>query len=376
MQYFVCAGVSVFFIYYLEHNGCKLQKRGISFTTNSIPSDRSILSFAFGFLLIYWMLLIGLQYNTGTDYYSYIKIFSSLQEAEVYRVKKEYLFYYLAVLLINKNVNPQFGLVIIALIQFSLFFWFLKNIQLKHYSFFLFLYFFVSTSFYNQTNGIRQFSAVYFFLTAVWFLYKRRFVYYFLFIILGGLFHRSAYFLLPLYFVNRLFSKTKFYYALLFGSFFISIFGIDFILTIIAESTKIYSHYLTNDYGTKNIPIINKITKYVFIPFYMVSILSRRRLTGKKDIFFYNLGFISFCIRIAFLSSYALNRFAYYFEILSIFPLYYLLIYLFKENGLYKSDRLFIISLFFILSISLFCIKIFVFPSGEYAYKSIFSHYF
>jgi hypothetical protein len=197
-------------------------------------------------------------------------------------------------------------------------------------------------------------------------------------IIVAGLFHRSAFFLFPLYFLYKFFLNFKYHFVVLAATFLISLFGIDRLLNILVPYIKIYAHYLATEYAQTDIPLVNKLTKYIFIPFYLLSIKARRNLAESKDIFFYNLGFFSFCMKIASLSSPLLVRFAGYFEILLIFPLFYLLIYLFKRNnrGISREKILCILCIFFVVSISLFCVKVLLLPSGEYKYRSVLSLYF
>jgi hypothetical protein len=336
-----------------------------------------VLTFIFAILLVYWTLVIGLQYETGTDYVAYKGIFSSRERAAFYGNKIELLFYYIALFLINNKINPQFGFIIVAFVQFFCFFWFLNRIHIKHYCLFFFVYFFVSVAFYNQTNTIRQYTAVYIFLAALYFMYNRDIFHYLLCIIMAGLFHRSAFFLLPFYYLYKAFLRLKFYPVLLGIAFLISIFGIERILDRFIPYISIYAH-LTGNGNVRDITLINKLTKYVFIPFYLLSIRSRKTMIDPKDIFFYNIGFLSFCIKIFSLSSPLLNRFATYFELLTIFPMYYLLTYLStgRKKSVYKEERVLILFGFFTVTISLFCVKVIFSPTGEYLYKSIFSRYF
>ncbi|MHB9292419.1 hypothetical protein Holit_01516 [Hollandina sp. SP2] len=378
MTYSLCAVISIFILYYIEHSQCKnfnINKFGKIYSN---ASGRLMLLFVFIILLVYWTLVIGLQYETGTDYGSYRKIFSSKNRANFYRNNFELLFSYIAFFLIDNKINPQFGFIIIAFIQFYCFFWFLNKIRIKYYYLFLFVYFFVSVAFYNQTNGIRQYTAIYIFVASIYFMYSRKFFYYLICIIIAGLFHTSAFFLIPFYFLYQLSLRLKYYTALLVTSVLISMFGIDRILDIFVPYLEMYAHYLTSEFGKADIALINKLTKYIFVPFYLYSIYSRKKLTESKDIFFYNIGFFSYCIKIISLSSPLLSRFAGYFEVLIIFPLFYLLIYLFKgeKQNIHREERFFILYFFFTVSILLFCVKIFFFPSAEYKYRSIFSLYF
>jgi hypothetical protein len=379
MTYSICAIVSVFILYYIEHNQGKVNKFGAFDQVYSSISGRMALLFFFAILVVYWTLIIGLQYETGTDYVTYREIFSSINRAKFYSNNFELLFYYIALFLINNKINPQFGFIIIGFIQFCCFFWFISKIRIKYYYLFIFLYFFVSVAFYNQTNVIRQYTAVYIFLMAIYFMYSRKLVPYLICILIAGLFHISAFLLVPVYFFRGVLLKCKHYIFMIVVSFIISIFGIDKLITfVIPFIGKNYAHYLTSAYGTTDIQLINRLTKYIFIPFYLLSIKSRRNLIDSKDIFFYNLGFVSFCIKIGSLSSPLLSRFAYYCEILTIFPLFYLLIYLFKggKQSSYREERFFALFVFLFMSFSLLFVKLLLFPIGEYAYKSVFSRYF
>jgi hypothetical protein len=68
-------------------------------------------------------------------------------------------------------------------------------------------------------------------------------------------------------------------------------------------------------------------------------------------------------------------RFAIYFEVFTFFPLYYLSIFLLNGKGLYKEDRFLALFILLAVTIGIFCVKVFVFPTNEYDYKSIFSTY-
>jgi hypothetical protein len=210
-------------------------------------------------------------------------------------------------------------------------------------------------------------------------MYERNIFCYLLCIIIAGLFHNSAFLLLPFYFLRKVFLKFGFYLPSLVIAFLISIFGIDGILRKVLPYISIYAHYLTGEgYGAGNIALVSKLTKYIFIPFYLLSVKSRKRLIDFKDIFFYNMGFFAFCIKILALSSLLLNRFAAYFELLTIFPMYYLLIYLFQggKKSIYREERILFLFGLFAMSTSLFCIKVLFSPTNEYSYASVFSRYF
>jgi hypothetical protein len=130
-------------------------------------------------------------------------------------------------------------------------------------------------------------------------------------------------------------------------------------------------HYIKNSIDTNELPLINRITKYIYVPFYFISIYAYKTLNTSLDKYLFKVGFISFCIRLIFLASQILARFGLYFEILSLFPLYYLLIYLLYWKKHNKEVRFFLISIFLIINIVLLFAKVVLLPVGEFHYKSI-----
>ena len=124
-------------------------------------------------------------------------------------------------------------------------------------------------------------------------------------------------------------------------------------------SGYIYTHYF------EEISFHNKITKYIFVPFYIDSINLLDKMEEKK-IHTLKLGIVSFITRIFCLKLTVLNRIGEYFTLFSIFPFYYLIIYYYENKKNFK--------LFLLLSIiiGLFFTKILIFPEKEYAYRSWF----
>lgn len=363
MTYFLCALFSVSIIYYLETN----QLRNISLN-NKIICSKNIYNLFFFILLILWTCVIGLQYEVGTDYNSYKIIFSNAPK--MYYYNREYFFYYLLLFIKQNNIHYQFGFIIIAFLQFICFFIFLKILKISNIYLFIFLFFFFCTAFYNQTNGIRQYTAVYIFLPAFYLAYKKKLLYFIALIIIASSFHISALALLPFYFLSQIKTSKLFLSFLLLFSFLISLLNIDFLSFIVTIIFEQYSHYLKSDL-VSGVSLINKLTKYIYIPFFLLSLFYSYKNLNKKEKFFYQAGYVSFCIKILSLSSRLLSRFAIYFDVLTIFPLYYYFLYLFLNNKIIKYERIIIIIIFFSIVFSMFFIKTIIFPADEYDYKSI-----
>ena len=98
---------------------------------------------------IYWIALLGLQYNTGTDYFEYYRLFKT-GNVGLYISKKEYGFVAIVNLIKHFKLDPQFGFIFISTIQVFFFIKFLRNMSFKRIDYFLLVYFCCSTAFINQ----------------------------------------------------------------------------------------------------------------------------------------------------------------------------------------------------------------------------------
>lgn len=129
-------------------------------------------------VVLLWILIIGGQYNVGTDYSSYIMHFNTKSE-DLFYEKKEYLFGYLIYISHELGIYGQ-GIVllisaiwIILLLIISKYF---LNSNLRYLYIFLFVFIVFPATFNNQMNGIRQYVAVYFFTLAVCLAMTRKLV--------------------------------------------------------------------------------------------------------------------------------------------------------------------------------------------------------
>jgi hypothetical protein len=365
MTYFLCAIISVAVFACSESGRRRDNGSGLA---GSLPLAKLALGFISFFLVIYWTLVIGLQYNVGTDYFSYREIFSSIGAAKFY-ANRERLFYLISSLIIKYNLNPQSGFILFAFIQNACFFLFLGKMRLQYNYRFIFLYFFVSTMFYNQTNTVRQFTSVYLCLIAVFYLYERKLIPFALLVSVSSMLHLSAILLFPVYFYyNGIIGiKKKMIILMFFVSIVLSFIEIgDFFGRLAAYYFSYYS-----EYSQPSIPLINKLTKYIYIPFYLFSLKYANFLKTRKEIFFYKLGMIAFFIKIALLSSQIALRFVFYFEVFMIFPLYYSLNYFSCDKKICKRNRIFMLFVFVSVCVIMLCSKVIIFAKGEFAYKSI-----
>jgi hypothetical protein len=138
---------------------------------------------------------------------------------------------------------------------------------------------------------------------------------------------------------------------------------------------KLYVRYFTSSFSNTEFALAQKMTKYIYVPFYLLSLNLYNGL-NKDEKFFFNAGFLSFCFKIISLSSFIVGRFVYFFEVLTIIPLYYLLCWLMARKNKDKSINMFFIAMLLCAGIGLLTLKVIVANDGEYHYQSIFSLYF
>ena len=325
-------------------------------------------SILFLFPVIYfWILIIGGQDNVGTDYNYYIDIFNSKDyKLLFYYNKGELLFYYLVQFCHVLGISGQGIFYVFAAINVILYLVIIKKIEVKYNCFFFILFITVSTMFHTQMNGIRQCTAVYIITIALLELYSGRKKQFLLYVIIAAGFHSSALFILIFLLLYKIEIPTRYYRAFILFSSILAFISFDEILRLIILKIPQFSHYAYSDYFANHVSLLNKITKLTTFPFYYFSIvlLKGNFFTSKHDSNLYKLGIYSYLLKTISIVSPVSYRFGHYFFILSLLPLYFYIIYLYRNKSIY----LFVFAIAYLVSIYL--IKILLFPSGEYLYNS------
>lgn len=364
-MYFIYICCFLFLVYYLNSNA------GKSVALNANAKGSNVVLFLF---FVFFVFILSFQYDVGTDYFSYVSLFKG-NYIDLYKRKQEYLFYHLCKFLSENNIHPQVGFLLCSIIQFVCICSFLKFLKLKSNLIFFFLFFTVSTFFFNQSNGIRQYTAATILLLSIKNLYEKKYIRMLLSVLIATLFHSSAVLFLSVLFVIKFFlhrfKNLIWIIYLIISIIMIKVNIVTFIIKFIPFLSR-YSHYLDSLWGTNQIPMVNILTKLIYVPFYLISLKSLSKLYENKDIFLFQLGFFSYGVKLICLSSPILNRFAAYFEIFTIFPLYYFLCDFFSRKIKVKHFNQFFIFIFYLISIGMLCLKTVIMPSAEYEYKSIF----
>lgn len=331
-------------------------------------------------VVLLWILIIGGQYNVGTDYSSYIMHFNTKSE-DLFYEKKEYLFGYLIYISHELGIYGQ-GIVllisaiwIILLLIISKYF---LNSNLRYLYIFLFVFIVFPATFNNQMNGIRQYVAVYFFTLAVCLAMTRKLVASVPYFVSSALFHHSSLvgivFFGAIYIVLLLKKEIQRRYLFIFV-----VVGI-FLGMILIKSSSVIS-VLSNFQDVEELDyyvsyfsrherdgdILKLISKYIYIPVILLSIyfVPKMNLNNLEKGFF-NLGIISFVIRISIVAVPYVGRISAFFEILSCVPVVYMLIYFLQT----RNKKLYILVLLYMLLP--FAFKVTLFSVGEYDYHSYF----
>lgn len=322
-------------------------------------------------IIIIWSIIIGGQYNVGTDYFSYLRIFNNESYLELYFRKKEYIFYYLIRMLKFFVQNGQILFLTLGIIENILFIMIIKKLLrlkiLKNKYIYIFIYLFLTygTIFYNQMNGLRQFFNIYLFFFMILFAIEKKYVIYNFIFFIGLNMHRSLILVYPFYFIYLFLKKKITKKILILGI--VAVFMINFIdiekyITEIVSYIPRYSHYIESSFFNLS-PLKEKIIKLLYIPFIIESIFLIEKIQNPLQREILKIGIISYIIKIGCLVIPITNRVGEYFTLLSLFPIYFLIIYYIKNN-----NRLKLVGLLGIITL-IYILKIFIFAKGEYLYQ-------
>lgn len=341
---------------------------GYLYVTRNIKKINILYFFPIIFL---WTFILGFQYDVGTDYFNYLKIYNSESELTYYFYKKEFIFFYFVKFLKFFFENGQILFILVSLFENLLFFYYLKlmiNNQLiskEKIYLFVFLFLCFGTNFYNQMNGIRQYFNIYLLSISIFYIYNKEIFKYALLFIIGTNIHRSFLFLIPFYlikYISKLLNSKNLKF-LIFISLLLNFLPIvEFLKTLFSYIPR-YSHYIESPFF-KELGITQKITKFIYLPYYLSSCSLINEDDNSIKQFILKVGLLSYIIKIFCLKVVILSRIGEYFTLLAIYPIFLLLEkYIKKKNYINLAILLGII-------IGLFIVKVIIFPRGEYLYRS------
>lgn len=281
--------------------------------------------------LVYF-LVAGLQFNVGTDYFSYIDIYENEARHWFYFNRGEYLFFAL-----NQGLNwlklpSQSIFLAVSFVQAFLVFIYFKSIKKKGFILTLFFIAFICvTNIYNnQLNALRQYVVIAALPLLTILLYEKRFVRFFILLGLASFFHNTAWFLLvllPIYFLYKKLDKSLLFLFLL------SIVGYlllgKFINELVVIFLPSYEHYLQGQYAEQH-TLGLFITKLYYLPLIFYFYLIYKKSSSEFGSYFHFMIFaftLTFWFFLLALNLGIATRFYYYVLFFMVFPMYYLLHY-------------------------------------------------
>ena len=291
--------------------------------------------------------IAGLKFEMGGDWPAYTQFFKDVepfdvvltQEAPVY--SKNYMepaYKLLNALIKSLGGNMQLVFLIVAFINSCLLFKALRIYCV--YPVLGSLIYFCAVYFPLDMIAIRQAVAVQLFFVSLFFIYQRRFWPFFLTMLIAVLFHRSAFLLLPLYFVIHKELNYKTYTAIFIFSavvFFLKIQWMASLLSILADRIGGHTGGIIRMYISSNTYGVNRVLSVGVIINFLLFILYYRHRHELRYFKYYTIFFNLFMINVVvFFVFYELieisNRYRFYFLLSNVVLLPYL-ITIYKDAG-------------------------------------------
>jgi|SRR5690554_362441 len=315
------------------------------------------------------MMLPAMQYGVGYDYFNYVEVFVNSDRLDVYARKNEYGFYYLVLLLRELGLPPQsFFIVASALMSASL----VYCLQLLRGHGFkmaiIFVCFFLMTGMlHNQMNGIRNYIAAYFFLSALLSKFSGRYWFSVFFVLMGVFFHQTFYvalvFVLLPCFIYEYLAKRVFLFYFILLVFWVSGMSVSILEFLLKNYLSFYSHYS----GSLNVgsSVVNVLTKAYYLPlqvWFVFWVINNFKKLSLFEVRVVGVWVLSSSLYLSLLHTDLFYRAYHYFVFFSVFPAYYFL------RSSYST--IFKVS-FLMYLVAPYLLKVMVFPEGEYQYSSI-----
>lgn len=257
-------------------------------------SDRKVKKLLLVFSSIVLAIFSGLRLDVGVDFQNYISLFNQLYSGDLH-VHTEAGFNYFVILMGMMGASHHLIFLIFSILTILFFYKYINYFSsFKLIS--LFIFFSFSIFYLASFNQIRQFLAVAIFAYSLRFIVEKRFFLYLLHLVLAGLFHKSAFLMIPLYIVLGV--KPNLFFYIIISLFFLIVLKIsDFIIIKFLGFSPVYLLMGGGD-GSLLLPLL-------FFVFMVLAFLFK--LPEKYNIFI-NLNFFAVLILLTpFLSYYPLD---------------------------------------------------------------------
>lgn len=325
----------------------------LSFTLFYLKSIDRYLDFKGAYILLIpfaalLLIIPSIQYGIGTDYFSYIHIYSDDLAISRLQMKGELLFYHLYSIANFFELGPQSIFLLSSLIvtlSFTSLFYRLRKDKFDILILF-FLFFVVTNIYHNQMNGLRQYVALSFFPLIYFSYIKKEYLLSCMLSLLAFYTHSSALICVLLFIVPL---GARLSYNKLMVLFFLMPLLISYVSewvgVLIEDYIPWYSHYLSVSYG-KALPLSSIFSKLYYFPLYIFFWLIVTKIKTNEELnnlsnnyvfkCFITLWVITYWMFLLYLDYGFFFRVASYFFFFYIFPLYFIIKYLLSINGVFR----------------------------------------
>lgn len=202
LQSFIVYGFTALTLYLLSKNATKREY----YLYQSSRKKLSLWNSEHILLLTIFALVVGMRYNVGVDYLTYLEEYLNLQnDRNTIRDSFEPGFLFITKLFAKLGIHYTFYFALWGIMQLGFILYAVKNH--KYLIPYICLYIMLGPFFLTWMNGIRQTVICCFFVYISKFIYERKLIKYVICILLASLIHKSAMILLPLYLLGRISPK-------------------------------------------------------------------------------------------------------------------------------------------------------------------------
>ncbi|WP_137222139.1 EpsG family protein [Shewanella sp. MEBiC00475] len=364
-MYLIVLIFSTFYLYLLDKNKF----------TNYLAFNVAIFP-----MCVVFFFVPAMQYDVGTDYFSYVEMYKYGYNVDLYYKKGEFVFHYLLVFLRSFSLGEQSIFVTVSIVNtfsFSAILYLLKKNGFKIWLVF-FLFFCVTGIYHNQMNGLRQYIAIYLLPLSILLFYSHKYILAVSTSLFAVFSHFSYAITFIIYFLKVLLPKPVVILALFILSFVFYLFVLPmFLPMVVGKLFPVYIPYFESVHAAQA-NFVSVATKVYYIPIYIMFFYYYFKDTknnilytfsGKSFGFFILIWSATFWIFLSAIKFGFLGRVNQYFIFFYIFPMYYVL---HREMLKHKFYNVFFLICYIAIP---YVLKVTVFSTAEYNYKSIFFNY-
>jgi len=325
-------------------------------------------------VFIVTMVPSAIQYNVGTDYFSYIEIFETGKELNTYLAKGEFVFPIIVYTTKLLGASAQSVFIIVSIFN-GLFFIFLLS-QLKKMKFELWIYVLVfmccTGVYHNQLNGLRQYMAVYALPLLTIFFARKQYLRSASTVMYSMFCHASSVLVFPVIYLSRILAKynigTVFFLIFILSAVVYGFIIPPLTVEIVAKTFPMYSKYLFEDRLQEG-TLLSLLTKLYYVPifllFYYLCYRKAIIIRTTSEIALVGVFSLSFWLILLAYEISIFGRVSQYFSIFYSFPIYYLL------NHYYKKKRFYIFIFWLVYLLIPYILKVTLLAKNEYLYQWI-----